>query len=171
MFVVKADVPAGRETEAQPLETAGLLLEPLDGAGPLVRFVTAATLDAAREVAGERYRKMLELRGRWSDEPGYAVIAEWQIADVAQERDFVESRRQLFLVRRQVLPSFAVDWLWQHVDRSGRYLVLGLYGDEQGLRLCRDHPEVRRFAQAHPATTFAATEVTGMRFFLLRHSP
>ena len=114
---------------------------------------------------------MLEVRGRWSDEPGYAVFAEWQIADVAQERDFVESRRQLFLVRRQVLPSFAVDWLWQHVDRTGRYLVLGLYGDEQGLRLCRDHPEVRRFAQAHPATTFAATEVTGMRFFRLRHSP
>jgi hypothetical protein len=139
-------------------------------AGPLVRFVTVATLDAALATDGERYRRVLEVRGRWRGEPGYAVFAAWQIEAAAQEPAFADSRRALFLLRRQVLPGFAVDWLLQRLDQAGRYLVLGLYGDERGLRLCRDHPEIRRFTQGRPAASYTASDVTGLRFFRVRHS-
>jgi hypothetical protein len=168
MFVSKSEVPEGQGARWLPRSAADLLLEPLDGVGRRVRFVTWETEDAAQDAGGEGYRQVLEIRGSWTGEPAYAVFAEWQVAEAAQERAFVESRRQLFTLRRQVLPSFAVDWLLQRLEQAGRFLVLGLYGDEDGLRLCRDHPEIRRFAQAQRTAAYTATDVTGLRFFRLR---
>ncbi len=76
---------------------------------------------------------------------------------------FVESRRQLFTLRRQVLPTFAADWLLKHHDQEGRYMVVGFYGDEEGAsRLCREHPEIKRFVAAHPASEYSAVDLTGL---------
>ena len=72
--------------------------------------------------------------------------------------------RQLFALRQQVLPTFAADWLLRHLDHEGRYMVLGFYGDEEGAtRLCREHPQIRQFAAAHPASDYSAVDLTGLR--------
>lgn len=168
MYVVKSEAPAGQGAGARLPGTEELLLEPLDEVGPMVRFTTVPDPDTVAPAGAERYRRVLEVHGTWTGEAGYAVFAEWQVGGPAQEPAYIESRRQLFAVRRVVLPSFAVDWLLQHLDQPGRYLVLGLYGDEEGMRLCRDHPEVRRFSQAHPAAAYGATDVSGLRFFRVR---
>ena len=168
MFVIRSELPNRTLTE-EPRIPMGLLLEPLDGTGPFVHFETCEASEAARTREGEIYRRLLEITGRWTGQPSHAVFAEWQVRDVAQADAFVESRRQLFELRQRVLPTFAVDWLLQRVDDVGRFVVLGLYGDEQGLRLCRDHPEVRRFAQDHPASALTATDVSGLHFFRIRH--
>jgi hypothetical protein len=42
-------------------------------------------------------------------------------------------------------------------------MVVGWYGDEEGAsRLCREHPEIKQFAGAHPASDYAAVDVTGL---------
>ncbi len=167
MFVTRAEQPDGKWA-AKPRTDRGLLLEPLDRTGPHILFEMIETESADRTWKGDTYRRLLVIQGAWTGEPSHAVFAEWQVADPAQADAFVESRRQLFELRRRVLPTFAADWLLQRVDDASRYLVLGLYGDEAGLRLCRDHPEIRRFTEARPASAYAAQDVSGLRFFRIR---
>ena len=156
--------------DASDLEkTAGpapsLVLRPLDGAGPAVRFDVFHDIDAARDASGELFERVAELRGRWGAPAGYAVFADWRVENPSNTAAFEESRCGLFELRRRHLRTFAADWLLKRVDVPGHYTVLGLYGDEEGLRLCRAHPEVQRYAYAHPPASFGAVDVTGMRFF------
>ena len=143
---------------------SSLLLRPLDGDGPRVRFDLVDD-PGAGAAGGEVFVRLAEVRGRWTGPAAYAVFADWRVDDPAREAGFVESRRGLFEVRRQHLPTFAADWLLKRVDAPGCYTVLGLYGDEEGLRLCRAHPEVQRFAQQYPPASLGATDASGMRFF------
>jgi hypothetical protein len=168
MFVTRSELPS-RPMGAEPRTSIGLLLEPLDGTGALVQFETFETSQAALRRGNDVYQRILEITGRWTDQPSHAVFAEWQVGDAVFADAFVESRRQLFELRRHILSTFAVDWLLQRVDDTSRYLVLGLYGDEGGLRLCRDHPEIQRFARDHPASTFEARDVSGLHFFRIRY--
>lgn len=71
----------------------------------------------------------------------------------------------MFHLRRQYLPTFARDWLLKRLDVVGRYAVVGLYGDEEGLTLSRAHPEIQRFAHQHPPAQLGATDVSGLRSF------
>jgi hypothetical protein len=133
-------------------------LRPLEG-GPLTCFesVTSASPE------DESYERLIEVQGAWSEPAPFAVFAEWQVDDREQYGAFEESRRLLFEVRREHLRTFASDWLLRHRDVLGRYLVLGLYGDEEGAStLCRLHPEVQRFAQTHPPAQYAARDVSGL---------
>lgn len=169
LFVTKSAV-LDQSLSGMPTIFMGLLLEPLDELGPFVHFETFETAEEARTGAGEIYKVQLEVRGNWTDHSSHAVFAEWQVGDTAQADAFVENRRQLFELRQRVLPTFAVDWLLRRVDDACGYLVLGLYGDEEGLRLCRDHPAIRRFGQDHPAAAFGAKDVSGLHFFRIRHA-
>ena len=173
MFVVRSTLSTDRpSSSATPdLAVASLLLRPLEGAGELVRFARFADERAARVAEGEPFRLLVEVTGRWMGAPSYAVFAEWQVANHARAAAFEESRRRLFELRRQHLVTFAYDWLLCRLDRDDRYLVLGLYGDEEGLQLARGHPEIQRFAQAHPAGEYTATDVSGMHFFRVEGSP
>jgi hypothetical protein len=84
---------------------------------------------------------------------------------------FEENRRQLFMLRSKVLTTFAYDWLLKRLDHEGRYIVLGLYGDEEGAtRLCRGHPDVVRFVQANPETSFTAVDLTELHCFRVETS-
>ena len=70
------------------------------------------------------------------------------------------------VIGRQVLPTFACDWLLKHTDVAGQYMVLGLYGDEEGATsLCRDHPAIKKFAHAHSAKEYSAQDLTGVCCF------
>lgn len=169
MLVTRSRFP-DQSLDGPPTTVMGMLLEPMDGRGPFVHFETFETRNEALTRSGEIYKVLLEIRGSWTEHSRYAVFAEWQVGDAAQADAFVESRRQLFELRRRVLPTFAVDWLLQRIDDACRYLVLGLYGNEEDLRLCRDHPAIRRYAHDHPATAFAATDVSGLHFFRIRHA-
>jgi hypothetical protein len=173
-YVVRAEGraagPTGEHPQPGPGATASMLLQPLeDPAQPWVRLdafpEAAGARAAAGAAAGGLYRVLFEVGGPWPGPAGYAVDAEWQLADPAHAAAFEASRRRLFELRGRVLPTFVGDWLLRHLEVPGRYLVLGLYGDEAGLRLCRDHPQIRRFGQAHPPAAYTATDLRGMRFF------
>ena len=186
LYVVS--VPAGREDPA-PAETqlslflaplalpgeagSGLPAAPAAPAAPSPEQVRLHALEqaAARRTAAESggvlYERVAEVVGPWSASHGFAVTAEWQVDDPAHVPTFVESRRQLFEIRRRCLRTFAFDWLLRRADAAGRFLVLGVYGSEDDLRLCRSHPEIQRFAAAHPPATYAARDVSGMRFYRL----
>ena len=129
----------------------------------MARLDTFASQDAARATSGETYELLFEVKGPWGGPPSHAVYAIWEIRDAALAAEFVESRRQLFTLRQQVLPTFAADWLLKHCDQDGRYMVVGFYGDEEGAtRLCREHPAIKQFAAAHPAGNYSAVDVTGL---------
>lgn len=121
---------------------------------------------SAREASDEVYQLAHETRGQWTATPNYAVYAVWQISNLKNEDAFVESRKKLFDIRKRVLPTFAFDWLLKRLDQRGQYMVVGLYGDEEGAtRLCREHPEIKQFIQSHPASELTATDLTGLRCF------
>ena len=117
----------------------------------------------ARATGREVYRIVLAVKGLWNKPPSHAVCAMWEVGDLERAAAFVESRRQLFTLRRRVLSTFAADWLLKHCDQEGRYMVLGFYGDEEGAsRLCREHPEIKQFAGTHPASQYTALDLTGL---------
>ena len=135
------------------------LLDP-DRVAQVGRFVSEA---AARATGSDVYRTLLAVKGAWDEPPSHAVCAVWEVKDLAHAAAFVESRRQLFTLRQRVLPTFSADWLLKDCDQEGRYMVLGFYGDEDGAtRLCREHPEIKRFAGAHPASQYTAVDQTGL---------
>ncbi len=112
------------------------------------------------------YERLFTVAGLSTTPLMYAVYAEWQIADPELIGAWLERSRRVFAIRQRVLASFAFDWMLQRRDHVGRYLVLGVYGDKDGAtRLCRDHPEIKRFLQAHPAAAYTATDVSGMHCF------
>lgn len=150
---------------ASPLSTT-LQLAALDS-GPLIRFEQYGSEASARAAGdGEVYKRLFEVKGPWTERPTHAVFAIWLVADPAQVEGFLESRRQLFAVRQQVLPRFAYDWVLQSLDNTGNFMVLGLYGDEESATsLCRDHPEIQKFAKAHPAAQYGARDLTGLRAY------
>ena len=124
------------------------------------RFVSEA---AARATGPEVYRTLLAVKGGWDKPPSHAVCAVWEVKDLTHAAAFVESRQQLFTLRQRVLPTFAADWLLQDCEHEGRYMVLGFYGDEEGAtRLCREHPDIKQFAGAHPASQYTAVDLTGL---------
>ncbi len=130
----------------------------------MARLDTFVSEGPARATGGEVFELLFAVSGQWDKLPGYAVCAEWEIQDGGPAAAFVESRRQLFTLRQQVLPTFAADWLLKHHDQEGRYMVVGFYGDEDGAsRLCREHPKIRQFAAAHPASDYGAVDLTGLQ--------
>ncbi|HEX2034145.1 MAG TPA: MBL fold metallo-hydrolase [Chloroflexota bacterium] len=131
-----------------------------------VRFDAFPSEAAARAWGHTAYRLRCEVAGVWTAAPQYAVFAEWQIADDAHAAAFEASRRELFELRRRHLPTFAFDWLLQDLERPERYLVLGMYGDEAGAtRLCRLHPSILPYLQAHPPADYGATDLSGLQCF------
>ena len=143
---------------------------PLPGSGKslriperMIRLDAFVSEGAARATGGEVYEVLFAVRGPWDKMPSHAVCAVWEIRDGGRVAAFVESRRQLFTLRQQGLPTFAADWLLKHHDQEGRYMVMGFYGDEEGAsRLCREHPTIKRFASAHPASDYSAVDLTGL---------
>lgn len=164
-FVVTRELSRHQETGAiPPAETSlSVVLRSLQNAGRMARLDAFETQGAARATGGEVYEVLLAVKGPWQQMPSHAVYAVWDVHDPARAAAFVKSRRQLFTLRQKVLPTFAADWLLRHCDREGRYMVLGFYGDEEGAsRLCREHPQIKRFATAHPASDYSAVDQTGL---------
>ena len=167
MYVVRTEV-----THHQPQPFAlqdiatSLVFQSLDSPDKLVRFDVFSSEVAAHSVGHEVYQRLFETRGQWNAVPSHSVYAIWQVMQPEHEAAFIESRRQLFEIRQRVLPTFVYDWLLKHTHESGRYLVLGLYGDEAGAtKWCREHPEIQQFVQAHPAGDYSAQDLTGLRCF------
>ncbi len=165
-YFVARGLARQRETEpTPPLPDASLsvVLRSLQDAGHVARLEAFASEGAARAAGGEVFEALVEVKGPWDKSPSHAVCAIWEIRDAGRAADFVESRRQLFTLRQQVLPTFAADWLLKHRAQAGRYLVVGFYGDEEGAtRLCREHPAIRQFAAAHPAGNYSAVDISGL---------
>jgi hypothetical protein len=169
MFVVRSELVEShsREWRAVFEPTSSLVLRALDEPETLVRFDTFATRGRARSSGGDPYVLLFGVMGTISVQPTYAVAIEWEVLHLADVAAFEDAQRQLFETRRQYLPSFVFDWLLKRLDRDGQYLALGVYGDEEGLRLGQNHPEIQRFAADHPPAAYAATTVGGARFFLV----
>lgn len=167
MFIVRSENFADRWPSCPRLvePTSSLVLHSLDEPGTRVRFDAFTARRATRSTTGEVYQLRLGVMGSSAATAGYAVAAEWQLTSPAHVAAFEESRRQLFELRRRHLASFVFDWLLQRLDHAGEYLVLGLYGDEEGLRLDDEHPEIHRFTRDHPPASYAATAPFGARFF------
>ena len=135
-------------------------LQDRDRMAQVGRFVSQA---AARATGPDVYRTLTAVKGAWAKPPSHAVCAVWEMKDLTHAAAFVESRQQLFTLRQRVLPTFAADWLLQDCEHEGRYMVLGFYGDEEGAtRLCREHPAIKQFAGAHPASQYTALDQNGL---------
>jgi hypothetical protein len=168
IFVVRTELP--RQEGALPSlpqkTLSSLVLQSLSEPNSMVRFDMFASEKAARVAGDEVYQVVFEVRGVWKQVPTHAVYAVWQITELGRVPAFIDSRRELFELRQRVLPTFATDRLLERLDHTGRYMVLGLYGDEEGAtRFCREHPVIRQFAQAHPASNYTATDITGICSF------
>lgn len=166
LYVVRHEFSNAQDSGPLREARSAILLRSLDEPSHLTRFDTFASEQTARRAGGEAFQLLFEVTGLWAAPPTYAVFAEWQIAAPAFHHAFERGRKDLFDLRRRVLSTFASDWLLKRLDYEGRYLVLGLYGDEDGARrLCREHPEIQRFAAAHPATKYKAKDLTGLLCF------
>ncbi|MBZ0302277.1 MAG: hypothetical protein K8J31_21190 [Anaerolineae bacterium] len=162
---ISADLPALTDNDQV------ILLRPLED-GPAVRFQVFDTEADARAAGDDVYRLLVEVAGPWQDVPSHAVCATWKLKDGNQVDHFLENRRQLFEVRRRVLPHFVYDWLLQSLQHEDQFLVLGLYGDEDSaIRLCREHPDVEQYNRLHPLGAFSAEDVTGLRCFRVETYP
>ena len=164
-FVASKELTRHQELGPLPAREASLslALRSLQDPERMVRLDTFASEGPARATGGEVYEVLFGVRGPWDAPPSHVVYALWSIRDQERTAAFVESRRQLFTLRQQVLPTFAADWLLKHTDHEGRYMVVGFYGDEAGAsRLCREHPLIKQFAAAHPASDYSAVDQTGL---------
>ena len=151
-------------TQSPPSEASlSLEMESLQDPSRMARVSRFVSEAAARATGPEVYRTLLAVKGGWDKPPSHAVCAVWEVKDLTHAAAFVESRQQLFTLRQRVLPTFAADWLLQDCEHEGRYMVLGFYGDEEGAtRLCREHPDIKQFAGAHPASQYTAVDLTGL---------
>ena len=150
--------------QAPPADASlSLAFRSLQDADHVARLDAFASEEAARAAGGEVYQALLAVNGQWDKPPSHAVCAIWELGDPKHAAAFAESRRQLFTLRQQVLPTFAADWLLKHHNQENRFMVVGFYGDEEGaLRLCREHPKIKEFAAAHPASDYGAVDLTGL---------
>jgi hypothetical protein len=168
LYVVRHEFTKDREPGLKSGLRSSLRLLSLDEPTVMVRFDTYDSEEEARKGGVDLYDLLFEVKGTWMAPPTHAVFAEWDIADSRRIGDFIESKRKLFELRRRVLDTFAYDWLLRRVGIEGRYVILGLYGDEEGAtRLCCEHPEIHRFIQDNPSGDFAARDLTGLRCFLV----
>lgn len=164
-YVVMRELSRDQACATSPNAEASfsLVLRSLQDPERLVLVDSFASEEAARATGAAVHRVLLAVEGPWGQPPSHAVCAVWEVKDLEHAAAFVESRRQLFTLRQRVLPTFAADWLLQPCDQEGRYAVLGFYGDEEGAtRLCREHPEIRQFTSAHPASHYTAQDRTGL---------
>lgn len=171
-FVVTRDISHAPQARASAPAAASVsvILRSLQDAARVARLDTFQTQDAAQATGAEVFEVLLAVKGPWQQKPSHAVYAVWDVQDAPRAAAFVESRRQLFTLRQQVLPTFAADWLLKHHEQEGRYMVLGFYGDEEGAsRLCREHPQIRQFAAAHPASDYGAVDQTGLLCWRIEH--
>lgn len=166
VYVLRSDIAADQTPHLSSDET--ITLRPMaDGHGTLFQVFDAE--EEARAVRqGDVYELLLEVDGPSQDVPSHAVYAIWRIKNPAQIEAFIDSRKQLFELRRRVLPHFTFDWLLRSLDQPDQFLVLGLYGDEESAtRLCREHPEIQHFIRQHAQATLEAEDLTGMRCFVV----
>lgn len=164
MYVVRREF--SEDDRHGPQNKGALMLRSLDRPSLLVSFKAFSLESEARKTDGELYQLLFSVRGRYSGPPTHAVFAEWNLIDPSLATLFEESRRHLFKLRRDVLETFVIDWLLRLMERGTQYVVLGLYGDEEGATvLCREHPKVREFVHDHPPEQYRARDVTGLRSF------
>jgi len=121
--------------------------------------------EVGRDSDGEVFEVVDITRGPWSGPPRFGIAADWVVAPDGDPAAFVASRRALFALRVAHIPSFHTDYLLSRIDDPGRYTVLGLYGDEQGLELARGHPSIRRWAEANSPAQCGARDVSGVHLF------
>ena len=121
---------------------------------------------AADGVEGRgRYELVSAVRGRAPDQPRHGVFARWVVHDPKRAAGFEQSRRELFALRYENIETFVIDLLLRPTDRDRvEYVVVGLYTDESGPKLAREHPAIVAWASQHPPSLYAAEDTTGMRF-------
>jgi hypothetical protein len=148
--------------------SASILLQHIEGDRSFVRFDLVGDLVTPIAEQDEAFELLLEVSAEPRPKPGNAIWAEWEIADVEDRERFITRARALFATRRQSISSFCFDWLMRRLDRDDRFLVLGVYEDEEGARtLSRGHPAVLAFAEQNPAPY--ATNVSGFPVFSVVH--
>ena len=111
------------------------------------------------------YELRAAVRGRAEDQPRHGVFAWWVVRDAAYAAGFEQSRRELFTLRHEYIDSFVIDLLLRSTEGDRLYyVVVGLYTDETGPQLAREHPAIVEWASQHPPSLFTAEDITGMTF-------
>ena len=112
------------------------------------------------------------VRGSFSAVPTHLAHTEWSVPNPDNHQVFIDSRQRLFEIRANVLPTFCYDCPMRAVTDPSRFLVLGLYGDENGAaRLCREHPDIQACAAENSVAQLGAQDVTGMNVFRVSKYP
>lgn len=102
--------------------------------------------------------------GPFAGAPTHAVFARWRVDDEAQTAAFEASRRELFELRREHIATFGYDALLRRRgSHRSEYVVIGLYGDDDGRAAARSHPAIAEWARAHPASELSAVDISGMQ--------
>jgi hypothetical protein len=108
---------------------------------------------------GSIYQEQFRVNGSAKDAASFAIIAEWQIENPSKEEAFLKSRNDLFNLRKQYINSFSSDILLKNLSKPGRFLVIGFYSSEEGLRLARSHPEIQKWMQQINNLNFSARDL------------
>lgn len=146
-----------------------LTMTKLDSGGSL-SFVGHADHPPTREEGDSIYRFLFAQEGMWFLPPTHVVFAEWEVGDPERVTPFLDSRRALFLTRRQSLTYFALDAAYERVGEPGVYLIVGFYGNEESATtLCRSHPAIVEFAAGHSAADYRAVDRTGVQVYRIEH--
>lgn len=161
-FVTRSEA-VNPQTSA-PASRISYLLQSLEDSTLWVRFDFFRSEADARRSGNGIYRLVLRVPGV-AQLPTHAVYAEWQLEHSYAAPQFEQSRADLFALRAEHLESFHADLLLQSVAEPVRYLILGLYASEEGLRQARAHPSLRAFAEQNPPSRFGVRDLYGVRYF------
>jgi quinol monooxygenase YgiN len=125
---------------------------------------------AAMMHGGDIYQEQFRVNGSAEDSPSFAIMAEWQIGNPSKEEAFLKSRNDLFNLRKQYINSFSFDILLKNLSKPGRFLIIGSYSSEEGLRLARSHPEIQKWNQQINPDDFSARDLYSPRVYKISGS-
>jgi heme-degrading monooxygenase HmoA len=90
--------------------------------------------------------------------PGHVTLVEWTLnPGLANAEAFEQSRRDAFALQVRHNPGFIRHRLLRFLGSPGRYLVINANVSLDALREAMRVPDIARFTEAHPASTYAAT--------------
>ena len=131
-FAVQVESTVGSSTPPRAAANviSSLPLRPIEDPTWEIRFDTFDSERAAEQMAGAVYEKQFAVEGSSNEAVRYALIAEWELPDSDQARQFESNRQMLFDEHRKHLSGLVTEWLYRSTEDKLKYTTLALYADE-----------------------------------------
>ena len=154
-----------RSDDATPAGPRDLTMTEVSS-GERIRFTGSSTHPSSAAAGDSLFRLLFVQEGMWFQPATHAVFAEWEVTDPDKVASFLESRRELFLTRKECLTHFALDAAFERLGKPGRFLIVGFYGNEESAStLCRSDPAILEFAATHKPAQYSAVDRTDVKVY------